>query len=385
MHSEAARKLYADLGARPVINCSGFNLTVLGGSILSPAVRQAMEDANRYYADMQELLLKSGQVIAEIVGAEAALVTTGCCSGMLLGVAACMAGTDPQRAARLPDARGMKYQIIIQRAQRYKYERALTIPGAQLVEVGGEGGTKPDDIEAAIGEDTLAIHFVASGAREAVVPFEQVLDIGKRHSIPVIVDAAGQVYPLENLSKYPRMGADLTAYSSKYFGGPNSAGFLAGRKDLIAAAMMHSFIGFEYGPPRTIGRAMKLDRQEVFAVVAALREWMSMDHQARFNAYRQRAERLQSALAGIPHTQTALHGEPATGVRVTYDPRAVRKTTAQIAEELKAGNPSIWFHWDLALYLEQQEPNSMVFSAGEFLDGDEQAIAERLSAVLAGS
>ena len=385
MHSEAARKLYADLGVRPVINCSGFNLTVLGGSILSPTVRQAMEDANRYYADMHELLQQSGQVIAEIVGAGAALMTTGCCSAMVLGVAACMAGTDPQRAARLPDARGMKYQIIIQRAQRYKYERALTIPGAQLVEVGGESGTRAADIEAAIGADTLAIHFVAPGTREGVVPFEQVLRIGKQHHIPVIVDAAGQVWPLENMRRYPTMGADLTAYSSKYFGGPNSAGFLAGRKDLIDAAMKHSFIGFEYGPPWTMGRPMKLDRQEVFGVLAALREWMGGDHQARFDVYRKRAERLQSALADIPHIQTVLHGEPVAGVRVIFDPRAVSKATARIAEELKAGNPSIWFHWDLALYLPQQEPNSMVFSVREFLDGDEPAIAERLRAVLAGS
>src|SRR5690606_3162363 len=117
-------------------------------------------------------LTKSGQVIAGIVGAEAALMTTGCCSAMVLGVAACTAGTERTRAARLPDARGMKYQVIIQRGQRYKYERALTIPGAQLVEVGSDSGTRPEDIEAAIGPDTLAIHFVAPGIREGVVPFQ---------------------------------------------------------------------------------------------------------------------------------------------------------------------------------------------------------------------
>jgi seryl-tRNA(Sec) selenium transferase len=191
------------------------------------------------------------------------------------------------------------------------------------------------------------------------------------------------VWPLENLRKYPSMGADLTAYSSKYFGGPNSAGFLAGRKDLIDAARLHSFIGFEYGPPWTMGRPMKLDRQEIFGVLAALRAWVGMDHQARFAAYLERAERLQKALAGIPHITTALHGDPVSGVRVIYDPAAVSKSTAQIGEELKAGNPSLWFHWDLSLYLRQQEPNSMVFSVREILDGDEEAIAERLAAVLA--
>jgi len=382
MNAESARKLYADLGVRPVINCSGFNLTVLGGSILSPTVMKAMSDSNRYYADMRELLIRSGPVIAEVVGAEAALVTTGCSSAMLLGVAALMAGTDRGRAARIPDARGMKYQIIIQKAQRYKYDRALTLPGAQLVEVGSDSGTTPADVEAAIGPDTLAIHFVAPGSREGLLPFDELLRIAKRHHLPVIVDAAGQVWPLENLRKYPSMGADLTAYSSKYFGGPNSAGFLAGRKDLIEAAFLHSFVGFEYGPPWTMGRPMKLDRQEVFAVLAALHEWVTMDHQARFALYRERALRLQHALANIPHIRTALHGDPVSGVQVVFDPKAVSKSTAQIGEELKAGNPSLWFHWDLGLYLQQQDPNSMVFSVREIMDGDEADIAERLREVL---
>ena len=383
MSSEAARALYADIGVRPVINCSSGNLTVLGGSILSPTVTQAMQNANRYYADMRELLEKSGHAVAEIVGAEDALVTSGCTAAMVLGVAALMAGTDRERAARLPDTSGMKRQIIIQKLQRYKYERALTIPGAELVEVGGEEGTEPADIEAAIGPDTLALHFVASRKREGVVPFGELLLIGRKHHVPVIVDAAGQVWPVENLRKYPEMGADLAAHSSKYFGGPNSAGFLAGRQDLIDAAMMHSFIGFEYGPPRTIGRGMKLDRQEIFGMLVALREWVGMDHDARFAEYARRAESLQVALAGIPHIQTALHGEPVMGVRVTFDPSAIRKTSSQIRDELKAGNPSLWFGSDYGLSRQRQEPHSMVFAVKDLMDGDEKYVAERLGAVLA--
>lgn len=386
MHAEQSRELYEALGLRPVINCSGFHLTVLGGSMLSPKVRQAMEDANRYYVDMQELLQKSGRVIAESVGAEAALVTAGCSSAMLLGVAACMAGKDPEKAEQLPNPRGMKDEIIIQRGQRYKYERALTAAGAKLVEVGDASGTRPVDIEAAITEQTLLIHFVANtGSEPGVVPFEEVLRIGKRHNVPVMVDAAGQVYPLEKLRRYPEMGADLVAHSSKYFGGPNSAGFLAGRQDLIEAATLHSFIGFEYGPPRTIGRAMKLDRQEIVAVVVALREWLEMDHEARFALYADRAERLQQALVGIPQIETAPAGEPVTGVRIKFDPQRVGKTVTEIADALRTGSPSIWFHWNLSMYVERQEANSMVFSVATIEDGDEPAIAERLRAVLTGN
>jgi D-glucosaminate-6-phosphate ammonia-lyase len=385
MDADRGLKIYEELGLRPVINCSGFHLTVLGGSILSPMVRQAMEDANRYYVDMQEMIHKTGHIIAEMVSAEAAFVTAGCSSAMVLAVAACMAGKDPEKAARLPDASGMKDQIIIQSGQRYKYDRTLLNPGAKLVEVGDEAGTSAADIEAAIGEKTVAIHFVAPDGQDGIVPLEEVLRIGKQYNIPVIVDAAGQVYPLENMRKYQVMGADLIAYSSKYFGGPNSAGFLAGRKEMVEAAMMHSFIGFEYGPPRTIGRSMKLDRQEVVAVVTALREWIGMDHQARFARYRKRAERLKEALAGIPNVEASLYGDPVTGVRITLDVGVVRKTTAEIADELKAGNPSIWFHWDLSMYFEHQATNSMVFSIGTIMDGDELIVAERLRSVLIGS
>jgi L-seryl-tRNA(Ser) seleniumtransferase len=365
-----------------VINCSGFYLTVLGGSMLSPTVRQSMEAANRYFVDMRELLERSGQIIADLVQAEAALVTAGCSSAMVLGIASCMAGKDGEKAARLPDSTGMKHEIIIQAGQRYKYDRTLTIPGAKLIEVGDAEGTSPGEIEEAIGERTVALHYVASGNQKGVVPFEEMLRIGKQYNVPVMVDAAGQVYPVERLQHYTGQGADLVAYSSKYFGGPNSAGFLAGRKDLLEAALMHSFIGFEYGPPRTVGRAMKLDRQEIVAVVAALREWMGMDHAARFARNRTRAERLQAALATVPRITTALHGDPITGVRVELDTQGVSKSVGEIAQALKAGNPSIWFHWDLSMYAQQQATNSMIFSVETIDDGDEPVIAQCLAAVL---
>lgn len=381
MNAEKSRQVYEELGLRPVINCSGFHLTVLGGSILSPTVMESLEQANRYFVDMKDLLDKSGQMIAEMIGAESALVTAGCSSAMALGIAACMAGKDPEKAQRLPDTSGMKNEIIIQKGQRYKYDRTLTIPGAKLVEVGDENGTSPGEIEEAISEQTVALHYVASGNQKGIVPIEELLRIGRKYNVAVMVDAAGQVYPLERLRKFPEMGVDLVAHSSKYFGGPNSAGFLAGRKDLIDAAMMHSFVGFEYGPPRTVGRAMKIDRQEIVATVTALREWTTMDHRARFAVYRERAEKLQAALASVPRIQVSLHGDPVTGVRIALD-ESVTKSTAQIADELKAGNPSIWFHWDLSMYMKQQEANSMVFSVETIQDGDEEAIAARLGQVL---
>jgi L-seryl-tRNA(Ser) seleniumtransferase len=341
-----------------------------------------MDDANRYFVDMQELMDKSGKIIAALVNAEAAVATAGCSAAMILGLAACMAGKDAEKAARLPDTAGMKNEIIIQKGQRYKYDRTLTIAGAKLVEVGDEAGTSPGEIEEAIGEKTTALHFVAGGNHNGIVPVEELLRIGRQYNVPVMVDAAGQVYPKEKMQKYGDLGVDLIAHSSKYFGGPNSAGFLAGRKDLIDAAAMHSYIGFEYGPPRTLGRGMKVDRQEIVGMVTALREWMGMDHSARFASYQARAQRLMQALAGVPQIAVSLYGEPVTGVRIRLDPSAVKKSVAQIADELKAGNPSIWFHWDLSMYVQRQEPDTMIFSVETFEDGDEALIAERVAAVV---
>ncbi len=383
MDEQAGRKIYHDFGAVPVINARGFNLTVLGGGILYPKVRQAMEEANRYYVDMKALLASSGRMIAELMGAEAAYVTTGSCSGMALGTAACIAGKDPGKAARLPDVAGMKHEVIVQKIQRIKYDRCVTLAGGRLVEVGDESGCTPEQIEAAIGDKTVAMLYVgAPTPRPGAVALREVLRVSKRRGIPVIVDAAGQVYPLEKMRMHPALGVDITTHSGKYFGGPNSTGFVCGRRDLIDAVAMHSFIGFEYGPPRTCGRPMKIDRHEVVAIVTALREWMTMDHEQRFKTYRKRAERLQRELQGAPNIETTLYGDPVLGVRVKFDEKALGKNTVEIGEELKAGDPSVWLHWDLELYSQAQEQGSMTFPVKEIVDGDERALADRIKEAL---
>jgi len=368
-------KTYRELGVRPVINATGGNRTLLGGSILSPTVSRAMQEANRYYVDMKELLDRTGEIIAELLGCEAAYVTPGCCAALALGTAACMAGADPDKVGRLPDVRGMRHEVIIQRGLRVKYDRCVTVPGARLVEVGGESSTTPEQIEAVIGEETAAIHYLAPGDREGVVSLEEVLRIGRRHRIPVIVDAAGQVYPVENLSRYAAMGADLVGYGAKYFGGPNSTGILCGRKDLVEAAALHGFIGFESGVHRSLGRPMKLDRQEIIAVVVALREWLTMDHQARFDGYQRRVTSLQRELEDVDGLELTPLGSPVTGLQVRLDERALGVTAASVAEAIQAGDPSIWL---------RSQDDALIVSVKTILDGDELVVAEALKRLLRG-
>lgn len=374
MTNESGRRVFEELGVRPVINATGGHMTLLGGSILSPKVGQAMQEANRYYVDMKELLDRTGQIIAELLGAEAAYVTPGCCAALALGTAACMAGSDPEKMERLPDVRGIRHEVIIQKGLRYKYDRCVTVPGAKLVEVGDDSGTGPEQIEAAIGERTAAIQYLArSREKEGMVSLEEMIGIGKRHDIPIIVDAAAQVYPVENMRKYTSMGADLVCYGAKYFGAPNSTGILCGKRDLVEAAALHGFIGFESSPYRTFGRPMKLDRQEIIAVVVALREWMAMDHRARFESYERRVRELQKELEGIPNIRIAPQGSPVTGLRIALDEKALGKTAAEIADALQEGNPSIWLH---------SQADSITVSVVTITDGDELVIANTLKRLL---
>ena len=185
-----ATNVYEQLGVTPLINARGNN-TVLGGSTPSARVRRAMLEAEGSYADMQQLLERSGAVIASLLGAEAAYVTSGAAAALALGTAACMAGTDPDRIARLPDTRGLPNTVLIQAGHHYHYEHVVTLPGARLVEVGDAPGTTADQLEAALGANVATILFPAhlDGA-PGTLPLGQVLSIAHARGIPVLVDAA---------------------------------------------------------------------------------------------------------------------------------------------------------------------------------------------------
>ena len=369
--------IYDELGVSPVLNAHG-NRTALGGNTPSPSVRALMDDAEEYYVDMGDLVDRVGERIADMLGVEAALVTTGCAAALAVGAASCMTGEDPEKMEQIPDVAGMPHEFIIQRQLRVKYDRSMTVPGGKLVVVGDDEQTSPEQIEDAIGPNTAGIHYLAPGDRQpGAVPLAEVIRIGHSRDIPIIVDAAGQVYPTENLSKYAKMGADLVAYGAKYFGAVNSSGLLTGRKDLVAIARAHSSIGFESTPVRSFGRPMKIDRQEVVAVYAALREWLTMNHEDRFAAYEVRIEALRAMLSGIPDIEffDSPKDGPADGLGVRIDVDKLGRTAIDIAEELQGGNPSIWVRHPV-------ERDSLVIRMPTLKEGGENVIAERLSEIL---
>ena len=338
-------RIYEELGVRPVINASG-NATILGGSVLSPSVRSAMEEANEVYVDMDEFLRATGRVIAELLETEAAFVTSGCAAAMALGTAACITGNDIAKMERIPDTAGMRNQVAIQKRTRYKYDRCPTIVGAKLVEVGDENGTTREQLAECLGPETACVLYLAQAeGTPGTLSLDSVVEVAHSKGVPVLVDAAGEVYPLDYFKSFYKRGADLVCYGAKYFGAPHSTGVLAGKEDLVEAAYLNSFMGFEASPHRAFGRPLKVDRQEAIGVVVALREWLTTDHEARLRLSEQRAQRIMERLRHLPNISLSLApvgGNKATRLVINLNEVALGKGAQQVWEALRKGNPPIW-------------------------------------------
>jgi D-glucosaminate-6-phosphate ammonia-lyase len=341
--------IFQRLGVPSVINACGI-YTDLGGSRLSPSVWAAMTESNDCFIDMVELLARTGEIIAGLIGVEAARVTPGASAAIALGIGACLTGCDQERIEALPNTADMPHEVILQRGHRYKYQRCVELAGARIVGVGFADGASFKQIEAAIGPRTAALFVPAHlDGLNGTVPLVDVAAIGHARGIPVFVDAAYMNYPVDLMGSFTRQGADLVCFSAKYFGGPNAAGFLAGRRDLIAAVAALDFTRHESGPYRRFGRAFKLDRQTVVGTVVALEEWLTMDHAARWAGYRRHVDALQAGLAGLPDAtlmpmcftmDERLILEPVNCLVVEFSPNASR-SAEQVAAALAGGNPSI--------------------------------------------
>lgn len=384
--------VYQELGVKRVVNAS-FALTRLGGSALSKEVWKAMDEANESYVYMWDLVKRGGEIVAEACGAEAGWITSGAFNALVLSAAACIAGKDPEKMRRLPNTDGMKNEIIIQRANRlYLYDRAMQVPGGNFVPVGDERwGCTPDLMEAAITGKTAAIHHVVTGTiKPRVVSVEDTVKVAHKHGVPVILDCSGMTYPVDNLTKYVGMGVDLACYGGKYVGGPNSTGFVIGRKDLIEAISLHSFIGHEAGPAeqggfyRSIGRGYKLDRQEVVGLIVALKKWMSMDHEKeRFEPAWKRARYIERRIKKLPGLKGAEMGyHPSSGEGCQYHTLGLRLDFKESTESEV---------YDIVMSLREEEPEVWVRYRGEGTDftinclmlqtGEEKIIVDRFTKI----
>src|SRR5437762_1429599 len=206
--------LYRSLGVRPVINAKA-SLTVLGGSLMPDEVRQAMERAAECYVDINELQAAVGRRIADLTHNESALVVGGCAAGLTEVFGALMAGSDGNIIRRLPDTTGLKDQVLIHRTHRNPYDQAVRTSGARFVEFGREGGTTPDDLEGGISDETIGVFYVeATWLPPGALSLDETVAVAHRHGLPVVVDSAAQLPPVDNLWRFTRdRGADIAVFS----------------------------------------------------------------------------------------------------------------------------------------------------------------------------
>jgi len=343
--------IYKALGAQPVINATG-SVTLLGGSTPAPEVKEAMARADGAYIPLMELQEKAGRFIADMVDVPAAYITSGAGSALTLATAAIMAGDDDDKIQQLPDTTGMKNEILIQRRQRYMqhywYDRCLELAGAKLVDFGTDERTTREDLEKAIGPNTAAVHYYAmeQSPDADALSLEATIEIAHANGLPVTVDSAGQIFPLGNLGKYVRMGADFQCIAAKYMGAPQSVGLALGSEDMIYKLGLQSFASYEGRRVRGVGRPHKIDRQEMIGAVAAIRRWMTMNHEDRLVDSDIRTQTIVSSLQGIDGLRVEpidnIIGHQPFGLNLHVDESVTGMTAHDVVDQLKQGDPPIW-------------------------------------------
>ena len=332
---DTKRDLFKELGVTPVIN-AGVTMTFLSGSLMMPEVVEAIQSTSHDFANMYELQDKIGAKMAEMLHCEAAMVTSGAACGILLGTAAAITGTNQEKIKQLPNLPGPRPEVIMQKSHRYLFDQAVTTTGARIIEVEG-----PAEMEQAFnGNTVMALFFNA--AEKSSVTREQFIEISKKHNIPTFIDAAADVPPVENLFKYQKMGFDLVTFSGgKMIRGPQSAGLLFGRKDLIEAAKLN------HSPHEApIGRPMKVNKEEMFGMYAALKSYLERDHKKEWQDWLNRINKIQTRIEKVDGVKGETHVEPGPAnafpsLHVSWDENKVKTTPREVLEALKNGTPSI--------------------------------------------
>lgn len=371
---------FETFGVQPVINACGI-YTDLGGSVLSPAVWKAMQEINSSFVRMVDLLDRCGEMLAQLLGAEAARVVPGASAALTLGTAACMSGMNGDAWEQLPDTTGLPNEVIIQTPHRYKYDRMVRIAGGKLITAGTPNSVSVNQVDEAFSSKTAMVLFPAHlDGKPGTLRLRELSHIAKGHGVPLFVDAAYMNYPTSIMHGYLEAGADLVCFSAKYFWGPNSGGVICGRRDLIEAVAGVDFTRYESGPYLTFGRPFKLDRHTVIATVAALQEWFALDHSERWSAYEEKVKIMRCLLSEIPAIKTdaksftmdeRLIDEPVNCMTVEF-PHSSSKAE-QACSQLLNGSPSI-----ATMVVDRK----LVVAVETLVEGQHIIITERLKQIL---
>lgn len=326
--------IYRDIGVTPLINARG-TFTIITGSQTLPEVKQAMVEASRSYVEMDELMDGVGKRLVELTEAPWGIVTAGCCAALTHCTTASIAGTNPERMERLPDLTGLKNQVIIPEYSRNVYDHAIRMVGVTIVEV-----NDPAQLETAFNERTAMVYILAGPGDDGPLGTRAVSEVAKRHGVPVIVDAAAEVLTIPNL--HLQRGATAVAYSGgKCIRGPQAAGLLLGEKNLLQAAWANS------APHHAFGRSVKVGKEEIMGMLAAVEAWKTRDHDAEWRQWESwlkeiaaSAQRVNGVSTNISNGEEGLSNR-SPRLKITWDAASVGITGEELSRYLLDTEPRI--------------------------------------------
>lgn len=365
-------RTYAELGVRPFINAAG-TITKYGGSRMPPEVLAAMTAAAGAFVDLDELNERAGRALAERIGVPAAFVSCGAASGMQLAAAACLTGTDQRRIQRLPQTDGQPDEFVISRVDPHTYiHQGILSVGGKLVTAGDERSVTPQQLVAAIGPRTAGVVFFLGQQPPEDLP--PVIAGAREKGVPVIVDAAAQLPPRANLTRWVALGAELVVFSGgKGLRGPQASGLVLGTEERVAAVRLNA------NPYFAIGRGMKVGKEEIMGLVAAVDLFLDRDETEELAAWRRQAEVICAAVEGLPGVCAEVVAReppaapaivPRAYVRLTDD---APLTEPELARALETGEPPI---------LPRRTSLGVMFDPMTLEPGEEAVIAGRLRALL---
>lgn len=368
--SSLRRDFFKELGLRTFINAAG-TYTSMTGSLMPKEVVEAISYGANEYVNLDDLQDKVGERIAELLECEYATVSSGCFGAMSIGMAGILTGKDPKKVKQLPNTEGMKNEVIMQESHSIGYAQALTNVGAKVVRV-----KTAKQLEKAITDKTCMLWFLNAHTDRGEIKWEEFIALGKKHNIPTFIDCAADVPPVENLFRFTKMGFDLVAFSGgKGLRGPQSAGLLLGKREYIEAARMHT-------PPRgeTIGRGMKVNKEEVLGMLAALELYLEKDHRKEWEMWESQIQLISDSANSVVGVETEIHVPPyanhVPSLRIRWDEKKVKITPNEVRKQLTEGHPSIQTVGD---------SKSVGMTTWMMVPGQERIVAKRVKEILSSA
>ena len=371
--TSSTENIYQSIGVEPVINCRG-TFTIIGGSVERPEVLEAMEASSGYFVQYDELAEGVGKRLAEITGAEWGMVSAGCAAGMKHVTAACVTGGNPEKLIRIPYLTGLdKTQVIVPRSSRNAYDHALRNIGVEMVTV-----ETPEELKGAINSRTAMIYLTAGHGASTGQPLslEVIAEIAKPHDIPILSDAAAEDLTIPNV--HLERGATVVAYSGgKALCGPQCAGLLLGKKDILMSAWQAS--APHHGP----GRDDKVGKEEIMGMLAAVEAWVTRDHPAEWQVWLSRLGNIAKRMEAVEGVTTRVD-EPrglsnhAPVLTISWDPEVLHITGEEVAEDFARKTPRI------AVGARGEDGKTAIhITPNQMQPGNDEVVAERVYRILA--